>query len=170
MIAPAYFEEADRLWLAGVSFYGDPFQAAGDWSAENEIGRLWQRYFAVHERAPLEGVVHPERAYEIHFWTPESSAKGYFEVFVGQQVTAPQEIPVHYLIKVLPQVKYAVFELQGETITADWPQMIYRLWLPQSGLVEAYPFTIQRYDDRFLGLDRVAESTLEILVPVKQSV
>ena len=38
------FVSKQAINLLGMSFYGDPFKEAGDWSMDNEIGRLSKRY------------------------------------------------------------------------------------------------------------------------------
>ena len=72
-------------------------------------------------------------------------------------------------MKVLPPTKYAVFTLAGEEITSDWHQMIHRDWLPDSGYQIAYDYAIERYDERFKGLDKIADSVLEVYIPVAQA-
>ena len=43
--------ERDKIILVGFSFFGDPFQA-GEWTEENEIGRLWNRFMAYLNNPP----------------------------------------------------------------------------------------------------------------------
>jgi AraC family transcriptional regulator len=58
--------------------------------------------------------------------------------------------------------------LRGPEITSNWPDAIYKGWLPQSGYEEAHKATVERYDgDRFKGVDD-PESELEIWVPVRK--
>ncbi len=38
--------DRERISLAGLSFFGDPFKEKGGWTGENEIGRLWKRFMA----------------------------------------------------------------------------------------------------------------------------
>jgi len=40
--------QGERIVLAGFSFFGDPFAETGYWTEENEIGRLWNRFFRYH--------------------------------------------------------------------------------------------------------------------------
>ena len=35
-----------QRYLAGFSFFGNPFEQHSGWTEENEIGRLWVRYMA----------------------------------------------------------------------------------------------------------------------------
>ena len=55
----------------------------------------------------------------------------------------------------------------SEQITADWSNLIYTGWLPESRFELAGEYGIQRYDERYKGVDRTAESVLEFHVPVK---
>lgn len=161
--------EKDQMILVGFSFFGDPFSTAGEWEEENEIGRLWKRFLAyVADHADhIKHVTSCEVMYEVHIISEETALKGYIDVFVGLEVARLQDVPVELLVKVLPPTKYAVFTLQGARITSDWPIMIYRGWLPGSGYQEAHPYSFQRYDHRFKGLDRIDESALEVYVPLK---
>ncbi len=36
--------EQDSIILAGIDFYGYPYEEAGGWSSQNAIGELWDRF------------------------------------------------------------------------------------------------------------------------------
>ena len=165
---PTRFEERGYT-LAGFSFFGDPFRLSGGWTEENEIGRLWQRFMAYLEQhtSQLEGLFFKDVAYEVHIYYQETPQTGEFEVFVGMEVQAVDRIPIEFSVKILPPVIYAAFTLVGEQITADWSQMIFQGWLPQSGYQLVGDYGIQRYDERYKGVDRTAESVLEFYLPVR---
>jgi AraC family transcriptional regulator len=168
MMEPTRMIKRPRLRLAGFSFYGDPFAFSDGWSMDNEIGRLWQRlmtFLAAHDDH-IPGMTDEQAMFEVHIEHPETRSKGLFEVFVGVPVDELDGLPVELVVKVLPPVRYAVFTLRGTIITSDWGKDIYQEWLPQSGYREAYPYNFQYYDERFKGMDRVAESVLDIYVPV----
>ncbi|MDK2982013.1 MAG: hypothetical protein PWQ55_2360 [Chloroflexota bacterium] len=162
------FVERPALTLMGMSFYGDPFRDAGDWSENNEIGRLSQRYmeFAAGHRAALDALLSAPDFYEVHIYNPETEEKGLFEVFVGQPVGAVAGIPLELSCKILPAGSYACVHLQGETIISDW----YRDFdkeLAQHGRQYGLPFFFQIYDQRYKGMDRIAESEIDAFIPVK---
>lgn len=53
LVKPQRIEIIDRkkpLKVMGCLFYGDPFHSKGEWSMENEIGLLWQRFGALYEK------------------------------------------------------------------------------------------------------------------------
>ena len=160
----------DQFILVGLSFYGDPFQASASWTEENEIGRLWKRFMAFWggHRANLPNVIDPDSYYEVHLDSDERMTTGNYEVFVGTAVSDLENIPTSALVKVLPATTYAVFTLQGEQITSDWHQLIYHDWLPNSGYDIALGYSIQLYDHRFKGMDKLAESTLDVYMPIKK--
>ena len=56
--------------------------------------------------------------------------------------------------------------LKGEEITADWGKKIYQDWLPASNYQLSYNYNIQYYDQRFKGMDKIAESTVDLYLPV----
>ena len=154
--------EKDQMLLVGLSFFGDPFKSSAGWTEENEIGRLWVRFMAFLEDqgARIQYIVSHEVSYEVHIEHAETQEK------VGLEVTQLQDVPIEFLVKVLPPTAYAVFTLEGEEITSDWYQMIHRDWLPESGYRIAHDYAVERYDSRFKGLDRIAESILEVYIPV----
>ncbi len=156
------------ILLAGLSFYGDPFDTSNAWTEENQIGLLWQRlirYFENHEDA-LEVNLHQCANYEVHIHGPETKSAGLSEVFVGVKIPNIDRVPHDLLVKVLPIAQYAVFTLKGKAIVGDWGREI-DAWMDENGFREAYGYTFQYYDERFKGLDKVDESALDIYVPIK---
>jgi predicted transcriptional regulator YdeE len=158
--------ERGRLALAGLCFFGDPFKSSAGWTEENEIGRVWKRFMAYCEQHPgrLQPAC-PGVFYELHVYHEESKRIGEFEVFVGMPVDLPRDMPVELSLKILPPAAYAVFTLEGQQIVSDWPKLI-DAWMAEAGYQLAHPFHFQYYDERFKGLDRVAESQLDVYVPV----
>jgi AraC family transcriptional regulator len=156
------------MQFVGMSFYGDPFNTRSGWDGDNEIGRLWARFmkYLGENGEKIQQITHPDVAYEIHVYNEDTSTKGVFEVFVGVRVTRLEEIPVELLVKNLPSCEYAVFTLEGEAISSDWPMHIDE-WIANAGYQRAYPFSYQYYDERFKGVDNLEESTLDVYMPVK---
>ena len=162
--------ERGTTMLAGLIFYGDPFAGGEGWAQENEIGRLWGRFnrFWDERQAEIQNVVDGNVGYEVHIEPAEYAESKCFYVMVGVEVSGPADLPLELSVKVLPAGTYAVFSLRGPEITSNWPEAIYKGWLPQSGYEEAHKVTVERYDgDRFKGVDD-PESELEIWVPVRE--
>lgn len=155
--------EPQKLLLAGMNFYGNPFGEASAWTAENEVGVLWKRFIGFTRTNPhiLEANKWPDAFLEIWLETAASESQGYFDVLVGIAVTTLETLPPECVARVLPLTRYAVYTLQGREITADWNQLIYRRHLPAAGLQPAHRYSIQYYGPQFKGLDRIDESTLE---------
>ena len=155
--------------LAGMVFYGDPFTDAEGWSQENEIGKLWQRFNAVWDakRDLIKNVVDPHVGYEVHIKPEEYAETKNFYVMVGVEVDKVEPLPLELSLKLLPPTTYAVFSLKGSEITSNWPDRIYKEWLPNSAYEEAHKFTIECYGPDFKGMDD-PESEIEIHVPVKR--
>ena len=152
-----------RIILAGFSFFGDPFHSHAGWTETNEIGRLWQRLLQYLGQQGSEQQ-YPSRSYEIHLQNHQTHQTGEFEVFVGFDIPNLDQVPVELCLKFLPEGEYAVFTLQGEAIQMDEP--IIDRWLKDNGYTMASPLFVQRYDERFKGLDHLAESELDVLVPI----
>jgi AraC family transcriptional regulator len=157
-----------ELIIVGMVYYGNPFWDAEAGAAENEIGKLWTRFNAYYEgnREAFKQEVDRKVGWELHIGTDEyEETKEYF-VMVGVQVAEIEDLPAPVFAKVLPAGAYAVFTLEGEEMTANWSDAIYKEWLPSSAYEEAYSCTIERYDgDRFKGWGD-PESEVEIWVPV----
>jgi AraC family transcriptional regulator len=163
--------ETRQITLLGLGFFGNPFEVSGGWTEENEIGRLWSRFMACLERHgdEIHGAVTQQVAFELHVEHDETRQTGEHEVFVGLEVEALEEVPVQLSAKVLPLTTYAVFVLRGQEIVSDWGQQIYGQWLPDSGYRSEGTWGLQRYDERFKGLERLDESLIEVYVPVRRA-
>ena len=97
--------------LLGCVFYGDPFHTAEEWSYENEIGHLWQRFMklAFKNSILLDRIrVDPEIAYEIHIEPEEYEKTKRYYVFVGMEISSIEEVPLEMFLKKLPISKYLV--------------------------------------------------------------
>jgi len=161
------FISRGQLILAGMSFYGDPFKDAGDWSAGNEIGRLCKRfmdYRAKNLDTRMPKTVRDD-IYEVHIYSEETESRGFFEVFVGQEIGEIHAPPVELSIKILPPGQYAKINLVGATIISDW-YIDLDSELKQRGWQRGLPFFFQVYDDRYKGLEHIAESELTAYIPV----
>jgi predicted transcriptional regulator YdeE len=76
-------------------------------------------------------------------------------------------VPVVLSAKVLPAANYALFTLQEEEITSDWPWLVGTEWLPDAGYEMHGGYSFQCYDERFKGMQRIAESVLDVYIPVR---
>jgi AraC family transcriptional regulator len=156
-----------EIILVGFSFFGDPFRLSGEWTEENEIGRLWNRFMVyLNEHGQRIKQAISGAAYELHLQHAETATKGHFEVFVGMEVEKLEDMPIELVAKILPPATYAVFTLSGPEIHADWPRQIYQEWLPASGYQAPFGYNFQYYDHRFKGMGRLAESEIDVYVPI----
>ena len=159
----------EALILAGLSFFGNPFEEKDPWSEENEIGKLWHRLMALMKEHSFDLdrlMANRNVCYEVHLSHADTALTGEFEVFVGTALSEIKDLPIELVVKILPPAQYAVFTIEGEHINTDWTQMIYQRWLPQSGYVEAFPFNFQYYDERFKGMDNLTNSIIDVYVPI----
>jgi len=159
--------DLDPITLAGVSFFGDPFETSNVWTEENQIGRLWQRLMAYLEKhqPELESLANQDAGYEVHIRGEESEETGFYEIFVGMEILEAEKIPVDLLIKILPKSTYVVFTLRGTQIMDDWDGEV-RKWLKQNAYKVAYPYMFEYYDERYKGLDRIEESEIDFYFPI----
>ncbi len=165
-------KQLPEIYLMGMSFYGDPFDTHNVWEEENRIGQLWQRFMHfLSKYSHNNSTQKPSTAfYEVHISNEETQQKGLFEVFVGMPVNSSEisNLPIALSVKVLPAALYAVFTFEGKAISSDWEKTIQH-WLSSSGYAEAGSFTYQYYDERFKGMDKLEESTLDVYVPIKKA-
>ena len=159
--------DKERIMLAGVSFFGDPFAETGGWTEENEIGRLWKRFFEAAAGTVLacEDPRGASPILEVHVEGPEAAARGHREVFIGVQIDELDKVTIEMQVKNLPAVTYAVFTFRGDRITSDWSQLVTE-WMLEEGYRSAYPFSFQLYDSRFAGLDQLESSEIDVYIPV----
>jgi AraC family transcriptional regulator len=163
--------ETGEMILVGLGFYGDPFRLSGGWTEENEIGRLWSRFMSYLGRhhGQIKHAKGEQVAYELQVYHEDTARTGEFEVFAGIEVEALEDLPLELSIKILPPATYAVFTLAGEQIGADYYFKIAAEWLPEAGYESDYRYSLQRYDERFKGVNNLAESVVEVHIPVAAS-
>jgi len=155
------------LLLGGVSFYGDPFSRKAGWDSENEIGKTWSRFIGhITENPERSYSCNEPYLYEIHIYGSETAAKGYFEVFVGEEVNTAK-LPFSLSSKFLPEADYLKVTLYGQEITSDWCQTIETEIIPECGVKLNASYIIQAYDERFKGMDHLDDSVLDAYIPVK---
>ncbi len=166
-LPPPRVVDRPALTLAGMSFFGDPFTSHAGWTEENEIGRLWVRLMRHLESV---GALKPHVTYEVHLRGTDSALTGEFEVFAGYPVPgpcapAPDDVAVELVARTLPAGEYLEIELHGADIVEENP--VLAQWFSESGYREGGPFIVLRYDERFLGADRLDESVVTFLMPVR---
>ena len=159
-----------ELLLGGVDFYGDPFRLKGGWDSDNEIGNTCKRYSDIVMQNPARPYsAGKNKFYEVHIYGKETSDKGYFEVFVGEEVTTPR-LPVDLVSKLIPASDYIKVTLTGKEITEDWWTRLDEEVLPEFDVVRDGTFIIQAYDERFKGTEtaQIEASEIDVYVPVKK--
>jgi AraC family transcriptional regulator len=159
--------EKEELYLAGYSFYGDPFAASGAWTEENEIGKLWKRFMAffADRGAETPSSAVPGIGYEVHIWGENVMETGQYEVFVGMAIGKIANVPIDFSIKIIPKTKFAVFTLSGDLIEKDLSVEM-RGWLEADGLHQTNTFIYNLYDERYKGMDNLKDSEIEVYVPI----
>ncbi len=159
--------ELEAMPLLGCSFYGNPFAVNGEWNTDNEIGLLWKRFMREwgEHGALLDGLRTDDTCIELHLEGTDAAALGLFEVFAGLPVRNLETVPPAFVGKVLPAGRYAVFTLEGAEITEEHQaEVTARLEALHERLQRGFAF--QRYDERFLGMERIDESQLDVYYPL----
>ncbi len=162
--------EEKSFAFIGCVFYGDPFHAAKEWTIENEIGKLWQRFmklaFSRKNWRLIKKAANSTISYELHIEPEEYIETRNYYVFVGFEITDYPEVPLEMFLKTLPRIKYLTFT--AKAIDLDSGEYYFKNWLPQSKYEQAYPYVIQSYDaQRFKSLED-EESEIDWFIPIKQ--
>ena len=93
----------------------------------------------------------------------ENTGKKY--IFIGVEVSKLEELPLELVARILPETRYAIWNLKGEGITSDWPSKILD-WIAEAGLEQSYTYIFEYYDpQRFNGMGD-PESEVDIYVPI----
>ncbi|MBI9050581.1 MAG: GyrI-like domain-containing protein [Anaerolineaceae bacterium] len=163
--------EIGPFLLAGFSFYGDPFAYHMEWENENEIGQLWSRFYQSLEGQPEFSKIVQSGGimYEMHLLHPQSKATGRYEVFIGAPYTTPAQLPVHFLLKNAPAKRYLQYRVNGTAIVDDPEHLPIDRDMHEFGYQRDPTYHFVGYDDQFLGMDRLDESTVLILIPILES-
>ena len=171
-----------HLNLLGCVFYGDPFHDSKEWSYKNEIGKLWQRFMRLSKKysSYLEKInVEPGVAYELHLEPEEYENTKRYYVFVAIAVDFVAEVPLEFFQKALPKTKYLQFTTKATA--QNNAEYFFKEWLGSkdaeeskgegkseaSSYDQAYPYVLQRYDERYRGLND-PKSELGWMVPIKK--
>jgi len=160
--------EKERTFLAGYSFFGDPFAASGAWTEENEIGTLWKRFMDFFAKRPDEvpPSAVPHIGYELHIWNQQLGDTGQYEVFVGMEIKDLENVPIDLSLKILPVTRFAVFTLTGDLISTDLSTEMGQ-WLDAAGVSQTGNFIYNLYDERYRGMDDLEGSEIEVYVPIE---
>ena len=157
----------ERMLLAGLSYYGDPFSRSAGWTEENEIGVLWKRFERTMATLPHAlSLAEPDLACELHIPDADTPETGQYEVFIGCPVVAP-DVPLSLVMKVVPASRYVVFHLAGREMVEDDTYLQMDQWISSHRHSRSGSWMINRYDHRFKGLDRVEESEMDVWIPIE---
>lgn len=169
MIEPTILE--DKIFkLLGCVFYGDPFHSAEEWSYENEIGKLWQRfgslsykYSVLMNKISLDNNI----GWELHLEPEEYKETKNYYVMVGMEFSSIDEIPLELFVKILPKTTYIVFT-SSMANKFKMGGYVYKKWMPKNSYEQNFPYVLQLYDRRrYKGLDD-PQSEIDWYIPVKK--
>ena len=169
MIVPSILEDK-IIKLLGCVYFGDPFHSAEEWSYENEIGKLWQRFGALSYKYNVllnKICVNNNIAWELHLEPDEFKETKNYYVMVGMEINNIEEIPLEMFIKILPKTNYLVFTSTMEN-KFELGAYIYKEWMPKNDYDQAFPYVLQLYDRRrYKGLED-PESEIDWYIPIKK--
>lgn len=150
------------LTIAGMSFYGDPLGNYSAWMEENEIGCLWKRLgsFLSSHSDISNYTADALYSYEIHCWNKETMQTGKYEVFAGYEIPMHEYLHAEILYKIIPAAEYACFTLGTEDMSEDIFFKITSEWLPEAGLDQMGPFSLNRYYPQ-------NKEKFDVLIPVR---
>lgn len=158
----------DSLLLGGMNFYGDPISTKGGWEEENEIGKTWKRFMEFIAENPVRSYsIKGKYIYEVHIYNHETPTKGYFEVFVGEEVNS-KKLPIALSSKFIESSDYLKITLTGKEIIGDWWMKLDTEIIPSRNLRRNHNYIIQAYDERFKGMNNIEDSEMDAFIPVER--
>ncbi|MFX1395677.1 MAG: GyrI-like domain-containing protein [Promethearchaeota archaeon] len=157
--------------LMGCVFYGNPFHSAKEWTLENEIGKLWNRFIYLsikkYPRLLTKISTDIDMSYELHLEPEEYKETKNYYVMVGMEVNNTEEIPLEMFVKVLPKSNYVFFTTRMED-RFKLESQVYQEWIPNNGYEQSFPYIIEAYNEkRYKGLDDPS-SEIDWFIPVKK--
>jgi predicted transcriptional regulator YdeE len=149
-----------NISLVGLDYMNYDYNVMGTWEA------LTNRKIEI--MSIIDGAV--------SYGVSRTSAEGEFSYFAGfALVDTLSSVTDSFQLRYLKTQTYAIFTHKGNASTIiDTKKMIWSTWLPTYGLTPLneligsyYPVIIERFDDRFLGLEDEA-SEMEIWIPIRE--
>jgi len=161
----------DRMVIGGINYYGDPIENHEGWNVENEIGKLWNRFMYLYfqKKDAISAIINENAFYEIHIQTDKDCENNNeYGIMVGVELKDIVDMPEEMVLKVFGERKYLAFTLEGIEIVENWKLM--SEWIDKSEYVIDGDYVIQKYDERFKGMDKIEQSVMEAWFPVKEIV
>ena len=110
----------------------------------------------------------PKAMFEIHIKHPQSESKGLYEIFVGFAIDPNSEIPIQMVRKTIPGTTYALVTLSGKKIFSGDEYKLSKQWANDNDYQIDESFSYQFYDEKFKGMDKIAESSLDFYIPLNK--
>lgn len=137
------FIKLDKLMLAGVETFGN-IESGGPLD-------MWEilRSNCLETKDRINKPI----SFGVESYTKEMESKGKWFYMAAFEVNSFENLPVQMSGKLLPANEYALFKYKGKISQelGEFFQSIYKERLPRSGYVQACPYGLERYDQRFLG-------------------
>lgn len=100
-------------------------------------------------------------------FTDEYTDTKQYYVFVGLKIDAIHEILLEFFIKTFPQTRYLRFNVKISEIEQVETSLNARFSNNNTQYHQAFPYMIQRYDERYKGLHN-SDSVYEWWIPIHQ--
>ncbi len=158
----------ESLSLIGLDFYGDPFSNSSWWTEENEIGILWKRFMEsfMPNKIKFQNYLKNDIYYEMHIMNSSFKETGQYEIFIGIELSQLPEDCLHFLVKIIKPQTYIKLTLCGEEIFADYYSELEIICNNKFNKTISKDFMIQSYDERYMGMDRINDSEMDVFIPV----
>ncbi len=163
--------EGKVFQLLGCVYYGNPFHSAKEWSYENEIGKLWNRFMSLvgkkYNKIIEKLSVNASYYYELHLEPEEFQTTRNYFVMTAIEIKRIDEIPLEMFVKILPKSNYVLFTTKiSEKI--ELGSYMYKKWIPENNYEQSFPFILEGYDSqRYKGLDD-PNSEIDWYIPIKK--
>ncbi|MFW5713879.1 MAG: GyrI-like domain-containing protein [Brevefilum sp.] len=144
--------------VVGLRYFGK--------NESNEIPELWTKF---NQRMKQLGRLKNETgeaAIGLCITPDEEPLEGAFEYVAGLPVTEVEDVPQDFVVRHVPDHKYAVFAHKGDMAGLKKTyEYIYETWLPQSNYELAQKMDFEYYNEDFK--DFAPDSVFYIYIPIK---
>lgn len=148
-------EERPEMMIVGMV-------ATGSNIKEIEINDLWEEFAQKKEVIKYQI---PGKNYEIHL--DDLSADRHYCV-AGVEVERLEDLPLEVFVKLIPAGKYAIFTHEFKEGGFETAYRLMNEWMILNQYTQAFPLEIQRFDERFLGMEN-PRSMMEFWIPIQKA-
>jgi len=130
---------------------------------QSDIGTIWNMFVEMEDQIQY---AEKDFGYELHIFPDRLDKSQEIVVMVSYNVDKVEKIPLPMMIKKLPKTKYAIFDYHVKDGDYSWINNQIDTWIESSKYQISPNYSIQRYDQRFKGMED-EQSIIQFYIPIK---